>query len=77
MVNAKPREIDPVPIVQKAEWAPGQVWTGTENLASSRVRSPGRPARSESLYRLRYFGPLDDSEEAKVMFYLWGHDDGV
>jgi len=23
---------DPVPIVQEAEWAPGLVWTGTENL---------------------------------------------
>jgi hypothetical protein len=25
---------DPVPIVQKAGWAPGPVWTGAENLAS-------------------------------------------
>ena len=24
---------DPVPIVQEAEWAPGPVWTGAENLA--------------------------------------------
>ena len=24
---------DPVPIVQEAGWAPGPVWTGTENLA--------------------------------------------
>ena len=24
---------DPVPIVQKAGWAPGPVWTGAENLA--------------------------------------------
>jgi hypothetical protein len=24
---------DPVPIVQEAGWAPGQVWTGAENLA--------------------------------------------
>jgi hypothetical protein len=24
---------DPVPIVQEAGWAPGQVWTGEENLA--------------------------------------------
>jgi hypothetical protein len=28
-----PRERDPVPIVQEAEWAPGPVWTGAENLA--------------------------------------------
>ena len=37
---------DPVPIVPEAGWAPGPVWTGAENLA--------RPARSQSLYRLRY-----------------------
>jgi hypothetical protein len=28
-----PPEKDPVPIVQEAGWAPGPVWTGTENLA--------------------------------------------
>ena len=30
-----PRERDPVPIVQEAGWAPGPVWTGAENLAST------------------------------------------
>jgi hypothetical protein len=45
---------DPVPIVQEAEWAPGPVRTGAENLASTGIRSPDRPARSESLYRLSY-----------------------
>jgi len=29
---------------------PGTVWTGTENLATTGIRSPDRPARSESLY---------------------------
>ena len=48
---------DPVPIVQEAGWAPGPVWTGAENLASTGIRSPARPARSESLYRLSYRGP--------------------
>jgi len=38
---------EPVPIVQEAEWAPGPVWTGVENLAPTGVRSPDRPA---SLY---------------------------
>ena len=38
-------------------WAPGPVWTGAENLASTSIRSPDRPARSESLYRLRYHVP--------------------
>jgi len=28
----------------------GPVWTGAENLASTTIRSPDRPARSESLY---------------------------
>ena len=45
---------DPVPIVQEAVWSSGPVWTGAENHASTGVRSPDRPARSQSLYRLRY-----------------------
>ena len=49
---------DPVHIVQEAGWAPGPVWTGAENLASTGIRSPDRPARSESLYRLSYRGPF-------------------
>jgi len=45
---------DPVPIVQKAVWAPGPVWTDAENLAPAEIRFPDRPARSQSLYRLSY-----------------------
>jgi hypothetical protein len=45
---------DPVPIVEEAGWAPGTVWTGGENLAHTGIRSPDRPARSQSLYRLSY-----------------------
>jgi len=45
---------DPVPIVQKARWAPRPVWTGAENLVPTGIRSPDRPARSQSLYRLSY-----------------------
>ena len=45
---------DPVPIVQGAGWAPGPVWTGTENLAPTGIRFPDRPARGQSLYRLSY-----------------------
>ena len=48
---------DPVPILQEAGWAPGPVWTAAENLASAGIRSPDRPARSESLYRLNCPGP--------------------
>jgi hypothetical protein len=49
---------DPVLIVQEAGWAPGPVWTDAENLALTGIRSPDRPARSESLYQLSYPGPL-------------------
>ena len=38
---------DPVPIVQETCWAPGQVWTRAENLASTGIRSPDSPAHSE------------------------------
>ena len=48
-----PREY-PVTIVQEAEWAPGPVWTGAEYLVSTGIRSQDRPARSQSLYRVRY-----------------------
>jgi len=48
---------DPVPIVQEAGWAPGPVWIGVEKLAPTGIRFPDLPARSESLYRLRYPGP--------------------
>jgi hypothetical protein len=50
-------EKDPVPIVQEAGWAPGPVWTGAENLAHTGIRSPDRPARTQSLYRLSYRDP--------------------
>ena len=58
-VSVTPRPLftpgrDPVPIVQEAGWAPGPVWTGAENLAPTEIRSPGRPARSQSIYQLRY-----------------------
>jgi hypothetical protein len=39
---------DPVPIVQKAGWASGPVWTCAKNLAATGIRSPDRPARSQS-----------------------------
>jgi len=45
---------DPVPIVQEAGWAPEPVWTGAENLTPTGIRSPDRPVRRKSLYRLSY-----------------------
>jgi len=41
-----PRERDPIPVVQKVEWAPVQVWTAAENLATTDTRSPDCPACS-------------------------------
>jgi hypothetical protein len=52
----------PVPIVQEAGWAPEPVWTQRiEEKTLSPVpgiepRSPGRPARSQTLYWLSYPG---------------------
>jgi len=42
-----------VPFLQEAELATETVGTGVENLASTGIRSPGRPTRRESLYRIR------------------------
>jgi hypothetical protein len=52
---------DPVPTVQEAGWAPGPVWIGAEKLVPNGIRSPDLPTRNESLYRLRYAGPLQHS----------------
>jgi len=53
-VSVTPRPLftprkDAVPIVQEAGWAPGTVWTGAENLATTGIRFPDCPARSQSL----------------------------
>jgi hypothetical protein len=48
---------DPVHTVQEAGLASGIVLTGTKNPATTGIQSADRPARSESLYRLRHIGP--------------------
>ena len=35
----------------------GKIWTGAENNASTQIRTPSRPALSQSLYRLHNSGP--------------------
>ena len=70
-VSVTPRPLftprkDPVPIVQEAGWAPGPVWTGAENLNPTGIQSPDRPARSQSLYRLRYPAYGRHKPEAKI-----------
>jgi hypothetical protein len=42
------------PLYRRVGGPPRPVWTDTENLVSTRIRSPGRPAHSESLYRMRH-----------------------
>jgi hypothetical protein len=42
------------PIVQEAGWASGAAWIDLENVASTGVTTPDRPACSESLYRLSH-----------------------
>jgi hypothetical protein len=72
---------DLVPIVQEARWIPGQVWAGSKNLTPTGIRSPGRPARSQSLYRLsctvhvwnksvrKYF--IQNTYIHKVIVFIW------
>jgi hypothetical protein len=48
---------DPVPIVQEVGWALGPVWTCAKNLAPTGIRSPDRPARSQSLQPTELPGP--------------------
>jgi len=65
---ALPPGKDPVPVVQEVGWAPGPVWTGAENLAPpTGIRSPDRPARSQSLYRLRHPGPYNHPVETNTV----------
>jgi hypothetical protein len=44
-----PQETHPVAIAQKAGWTPGPVWAGAENLASTWIRTPYRPAGNGAL----------------------------
>ena len=76
MFNATPRplytrEWYPTLIVHEAGWTPGPVWTGAKNFATTRIRSPDGPARSESsvsneLYRLRKIFGCQREEEWNV-----------
>jgi hypothetical protein len=69
VVTATPRSLypgkDPIPILEEAGWAPGPVWMGVENLASTGIRYPDRQTRIESLYRLRHPGPAKSVADMK------------
>jgi hypothetical protein len=46
------RERDPALIVHDVGWVSRPVWTVAENLATTGIRSPDRPARNDPLYTL-------------------------
>jgi len=52
---ALPQEKNPIPLIQEAGWPLRPVWADPENLAPTGIRSPARPANSESLYLLHTF----------------------
>jgi len=58
---------DPVPIVQEAGWAPGPVWIIAENLAPTGIRSPDRPARSQSMTLNRSVINMETQSEVKYL----------
>ena len=60
-----------VPIVQKAGWAPGPVWTGSEYLASNRNRFPDCSVRNKSLYRLSCPGAHSKSILLEYFKMIW------
>jgi hypothetical protein len=45
---------------------PGPVWTSAENLAATGIRSPDRPARTQSTHRLRYPDPRQFSMKPNI-----------
>ena len=69
-VNATPRPLYPLEKPCIAGWV--GPWASLDGYRKSRplpagIRSPDRPARSESLYRLSYRGPQLNSVTIKVI----------
>jgi hypothetical protein len=62
VVHATPQpfyhqETDTIYIMEEAGWAPGPLWTGAENLTSTRIRSADCAACSDLVYWLTLSGP--------------------
>jgi hypothetical protein len=57
---------DPVPILKEAGWVPGPVGKGEESRPTG-IRSPDRPARSQSLYQLSYLAHDDDDKFVEIL----------
>ena len=54
-------------------WSSVPVWMGAENLAPTGVRTPNRPAHSESLYRLCYRGRPGNTTRKRKMHTACAH----
>jgi len=54
-----PKERDPVPKTQEAEWPLWPVWTCAQNIASSKIRSPDPPARNVVDIQTTLFRPTN------------------
>jgi hypothetical protein len=65
---------DPVPIVQEAGWGSGPVWTGAENLTSTGIRSPDRPARRQSHFIFIKAVNSGFRGEKNIVTYLMIHE---
>jgi len=61
---------DPVPILQKAGWAPGPVWTGGKSRPH-RDSIPDLPARSQSLYQLSYPARTHTHTHTHTLIYIY------
>jgi hypothetical protein len=55
-----------LPLTMTRVLGSGPVWTGTQNFATSGLRTPKLPAHVESLYRLSYLRPQWPTEEPYV-----------
>jgi hypothetical protein len=77
VVNVKPRPFYPRErpgtncIGGWGEGGAGSVWKGVETFPSNGIRSPDRPARSESWYKLRYHDQLPCRYQSKIQSCLF------
>ena len=63
---------DPVPIVQETGWAPGPVWTGAKNIATTGIWSPDRPLGLSSYEKKNYRdGMLGDGLHSTELYSVF------
>jgi hypothetical protein len=75
-VNATPQPLYPwqsdgSPIVHEAGWAPEPMWTGAENLATTGIRFPDRPAtdRATAAHVKNKYGYFRITMDLKTGFF--------